>query len=241
MHSDYIIRNNKIVSYTGDGGDIIIPDGVTELDELCFTKIVIRKEYDDNGHIKEYKACDFDTKKRIKSIYIPNSVKTINEDTFSDLVNLEKVTFQSGSQIKEIPRLAFIGCKSLNSITLPESVEYVDSYAFANCDGIQVTVGSKCKVNSLVFGSNEYLANGAKLIYPDSYEFTKHDYSNDSDKSSSKQFLNIFMGFCFLMIFVYLVLFVIVGFVIDSVELTRFIIILGIINLILLFVSFCLH
>lgn len=241
MCSDYIVKDNKIVAYTGNGGEIIIPDGVTQLDELCFTKLVHRKEYDNDGNIKDYKAYNFDIKNNIKSIYIPNSVKSIDEETFSDLVNLEKVTFQSGSQIKEIPRFAFSGCKSLKQIDLPESVEYIDSFAFANCDGIQVKVGRKCKANSLAFGSDEYLANGAKFIYPNSYEYEKYNNSNNIGNSSNKHDRFSFSMFCIIMIFVYLVLFIIVGFVFDSVGLSWAIVILGIINLILLFISFCLY
>lgn len=230
MQSDYIVDGNKIVGYTGDGGDIIIPDGVTQLDELCFTKLVHRKEYDNDGNVKEYKAYNFDIKNNIKSIYIPNSVKLIDEETFSDLVNLEKVTFQSGSQIKEIPRFAFSGCKSLKNITIPESVTYIDSFAFSHCSNITVNVGKDCKVSDSVFGYEEETKE-AKIVFPKT-----HNESNNL--SSNTKTSRTLMGFCVIMVFVYFVLFIIVGFVIDSAELTRLIIVLGLINLILLFVSF---
>lgn len=231
MQSDYIVDGNKIVGYTGDGGDIIIPDGVTQLDELCFTKLVHRKEYDNDGNVKEYKAYNFDIKNNIKSIYIPNSVKLIDEETFSDLVNLEKVTFQSGSQIKEIPRFAFSGCKSLKNITIPESVTYIDSFAFSHCSNITVNVGKDCKVSDSVFGYEEETKE-AKIVYPKIYDSNNFNIQSDTKNSHT------LMGFCVIMIFVYFVLFIIIGFVIDSVELTWLIIVLGITNLILLFVSF---
>lgn len=230
MDSDYIVDDNKIVGYTGNGGNVIIPDGVTELDELCFTKLVHKKEYDNDGNIKEYNAHNFDIKNNITSIYIPNSVKSIDEGTFSDLINLEKITFQSGSKIKEIPRWAFSGCKSLRNITLPESVTYIDSFAFSNCGNIMVNVGQNCKINDSVFGHRED-SKEAKIVYPKT-----HNESNSL--SSNTKSSHTIMGFCVIMVFVYFVLFIIVGFVIDSAELTRLIIVLGLINLILLFFSF---
>ena len=233
MQSDYIVDGNKIVGYTGDGGDIIIPDGVTELDELCFTKLVHKKEYDNNGNIKEYDAHNFDVKNSITSIYIPNSVETIDEETFSDLVNLEKIVFQKGSQLKEIPKWAFTGCESLKTITLPDSVTYINAFAFSNCGNITVNVGPNCKVNDSVFGYEEDSIE-AKIVYPKT--------SNENNiVSSNTNPSHTLMGFCVIMIFVYLILFIVVGFVIDSVELTWIVIVLGIINLILLFVSFWLY
>lgn len=233
MQSDYIVDGNKIVGYTGDGGDIIIPDGVTELDELCFTKVVHKKEYDNNGNIKEYNAHNFDVKNSITSIYIPNSVKSIDEETFSDLVNLEKIIFQNGSQLKEIPKWAFTGCASLKNITLPDSVTYINAFAFSHCGNITVNVGPNCKVNDSVFGYEEDSIE-AKIVYPKT--------SNENNiVSSNTNPSHTLMGICVIMIFVYLVLFIVVGFVIDSVKLTWIVIVLGIINLILLFVSFWLY
>lgn len=234
MQSDYVVDGGKIVAYTGDGENIIIPDGVTELDELCFTKAVRRKEYDNDGNVKEYTAYNFDTKNDIKSIYIPNSVKIINEETFSDLVNLEKVTFQSGSQIKEIPKFAFSGCESLKTITLPDSVTYLDKFAFSRCGNITVYVGKDCKANESVFGYDEQ-SKEAKIVYPNVYK------PKNFDNSTSKPDKFNFTMFCIIMVFVYLVLFIIVGFVIDSVGLSWTVIILGIINLVLLFISFCFY
>lgn len=235
MSCDYIINGNKITSYIGNGGDIIIPDGITELDEYCFTKFVHKQEYD-NGTLKEYVAVNFDTKKNIKSIFIPNSVNKLDESTFSELVNLEKVTFQSGSQLKEIPGLAFTGCKSLKSIVLPDSVTYIDSYAFSDCGEIVVHVGKDCKVNDLVFGSGEHLSRGAKIIH--SYNSTLKETYTDSDTKSYSDFdESSLIIFLIIMVFVYLVAFVFTLFI-DATAVTIIVIILGIINLIALLISF---
>lgn len=237
MPRDYIIDGNKIVNYIGDGGDVVIPNGVTELDEYCFTKSVPKKEYE-NGTLKEYIAVNFDTKKKIKSIFIPNSVKELEESTFSDLVNLEKVTFQSGSQLKEIPGLAFTGCKSLKSIVLPDSVKYIDSYAFSDCGKIEVHVGMDCKVNDLVFGSGEYFSSGAKIIRSNKDVLTETDIVSDAvDYIPKKDIdLNGFQIFLIVMIAVYLIAFII-STTVDSGFAPLIVIALGIANLYILFNS----
>lgn len=237
MSSDYIIKENKIVSYIGNGGNIVIPNGVTELDEFCFTKTVHKKEYD-NGTLKEYNAVNFDTKKKIKSIFIPNSVNKLDEFTFSELINLEKITFQSGSQLKEIPKLAFTGCKSLKSIVLPDSVKYIDSYAFADCGEISVYVGKECKVNDLVFGSNEYFSSGAKIIRSNNGILKETDIvSNAMDYTPDNGIdLDGFQIFLIIMIAVYLIAFILTM-ITGAAKAFIIVIVLGIINLFVLFNS----
>lgn len=236
MSGNYI-NGEKIVSYIDDDGNMIIPDGVTELDEYCFTEFVPKKEYE-NGTLKEYIAVNFDTKKKIKSIFIPNSVKKLEESTFSDLVNLEKVTFQSGAQLKEIPCLAFTGCKSLKSIVLPDSVKYIDSFAFSDCGAISVYVDKDCKVNQSVFGSGECLSKGAKIIGSNNGVLTEAGIVSDTVDYIPKKDIDLdgFQIFLIVMIVVYLIAFII-STTVDSGFAPLIIIALGIANLYILFNS----
>lgn len=245
MSSDFITKEGKIIEYTGNGGDIIIPNGVIELDELNFTKKVHKYEYDLNGNIlKDNVSYNFETKKLITSIYVPNSVKRIDEETFSELINLKKITFADNICIYEIPKFAFSGCKSLKHITLPESVQQINSYAFSDCCDITVKIGCNCRVASDIFGCGEYKSIGSKVEIPNNYRYKNEisknlllpsnnhiSYTNTPELKTSGLDLNGFQIFLLIMAVVYLILFFVSFSIFDGHESMFFIVIgLGIIN-----------
>ena len=69
----------------------------------------------------------------IKSVVIPSSVKVIGSGAFTMCLSLEKVTLPEG--LLYIDSLAF-SQTGLTSITLPKSLEYLGSMAFVNCDNL---------------------------------------------------------------------------------------------------------
>ena len=69
----------------------------------------------------------------IKSVVIPSSAKVISSDAFSSCASLEKVTLPEG--LLYIDDMAFFAT-GLTSVTLPKSLEYLGSMAFVNCDNL---------------------------------------------------------------------------------------------------------
>lgn len=90
---------------------IIIPDGVTTIDEYAFY------------------GCE-----NLKSVTIPNSVTTIGKHAFEDCSALTTITIPDG--VTTIGDGAFIGCLGLTSVTIPDSVTDIDDFAFAYCFGL---------------------------------------------------------------------------------------------------------
>ena len=104
----------QVVSYTGNSGNVIIPD-----------------EY--NGYIVT--AVDdgsFRGKEIITSIIIGSNVASIGNGAFSYCGDLKSVEFKS-NQIKAIPANCFESCGSLRKIELPGSVKKAGDRAFAFC------------------------------------------------------------------------------------------------------------
>lgn len=82
----------------------------------------------------------------LKSTNIPNYVYKLNDTAFMNASALTDVTFSETSGIKSIGRMAFQNCRSLNEITLPDSLEKIGSYAFEACRGLlKVDVGDGLK------------------------------------------------------------------------------------------------
>lgn len=61
----------------------------------------------------------------LKKVYIPNTVKTIASGAFSYCETLSEVVFEDNSNLETILDSAFIGCISLETIDLPESLKHI--------------------------------------------------------------------------------------------------------------------
>lgn len=106
---------------------IIIPDGVTDLKDLCFF------------------SC-----KNLRSIVIPNSVKSIGNNCFIDCSSLEHV--QIPDSVISLGEKCFLNCTSLKSIQLSSSIIRLGRSCFQNCGSLEfieipnsvVGLGEKC-------------------------------------------------------------------------------------------------
>lgn len=104
----------QVVSYTGNSGNVIIPD-----------------EY--NGYtVTAVAGGSFRGNEIITSIVIGSNIESIGSGAFSYCGYLKSVEFKS-NQIKAIPANCFEACASLKKIELPGSVKKAGSRAFAFC------------------------------------------------------------------------------------------------------------
>ena len=90
----------------------------------------------------------------IKSIVIPDSVKTIDAKAFNDCGKLETVSL--GEAVSEIGESTFSGCEALREVNIPASVESIGSMAFTDCKNLK-------EIN---------VAEGANFVYEDGVLFT---------------------------------------------------------------------
>ena len=71
----------------------------------------------------------------IEEMEIPNWIKEIGKNTFSDCRNLKKVKISEG--IVQIPRDCFYGCKTLKEISIPKSIRRIEEGAFRYCENLE--------------------------------------------------------------------------------------------------------
>ena len=127
--ADFEIHAGVLTKYHGADMEIVIPDGVKEIQSGCFP-------------YRQY----------ITAITLPNGLERISNDVFSgsQIANVhfpESLTYIgnsvfSGSQIVNvhfpesltyIGNSAFSGCQKLETINIPNSVTYLGNGAFAGC------------------------------------------------------------------------------------------------------------
>ena len=75
-------------------------------------------------------------KKQLRSVIIPDSVKSIG--IFAFCSQLRKVRLPEG--IKYIPVNAFLGCIALEELNIPDTVTEIDSFAFSYCISLKKLV-----------------------------------------------------------------------------------------------------
>ena len=98
---DFVIENGTLVEYTGEGGSLVIPEGVTRIGNSAFF------------------GC-----RKLTDVVIPNSVTDIGNSAFFDC-GLIHVNIPAS--VTNIEKSAFAYCQSLTSITVDKNnVNYKD-------------------------------------------------------------------------------------------------------------------
>lgn len=132
---DFVINNGVLEKYTGKGGDVVVPDGVTSIGGKAFslcdklTSITIPASVTCIGILAFY-GCS-----NLTSITIPNNVTTIGDSAFSGCSKLTSITIPDS--VTSIDNGVFYGCKNLTSITIPNSVTSIGDWAFEYCSSLK--------------------------------------------------------------------------------------------------------
>ena len=139
--SDFVIKDGVLKKYKGQGGDVVIPNEVTRIDNSVFA------------------GCN-----SITSVFIPETVRRIGVYAFQKCANLTAVTIQKG--VTNIGNSAFANCKKLTSIVLPEGLKAIEGGMFFYCVNlIDVTIPSSV---SQIDGNAFYKCRSIKrIVIPD--------------------------------------------------------------------------
>ena len=172
IDSDFEIKDGVLVKYHGEGGEVVIPDSVTDIGWRAFqncsglTSVTIP----DSVTSIEYHA--FEDCSGLASVTIPDSVTSIETGAFWGCSGLTSVTIGNG--VTSIGGMAFYYCRGLTSVTIPDSVTSIGPYAFDNCTNLKsVTIGNGVKsIGSKAFCDCTSLVS---ITIPDSVERIEED------------------------------------------------------------------
>ena len=156
---DFVIKDGVLTKYKGAGGDVVIPEGVTEIGWRAFhscdalTSIVIPEGVTEIGDSAFY-GC-----KALTSIVIPEGVTKIGDGTFSWCEALTSIVIPEG--VTEIGDSAFYWCRALTSIVIPEGVTEIGWRAFNDCEALTSIVipDSVKKIGNNAFAGTAWLKN----------------------------------------------------------------------------------
>lgn len=112
--------------YTGNGGSVIIPNGVTSIHDWAFWRCTHLTDVTLLDSVKSIDICAFEECKSLKSIILPNSITSIGCGAFKDCESLASITLPNS--VVSISDRVFSGCKNLKSVTIPKRLEAAISH-----------------------------------------------------------------------------------------------------------------
>ncbi len=111
---DHTNQTAYLHHYEGSDANVIIPSKFT-YDNVEYT-------------VTEVGYTSFDGNKKLQSVTIPSTVKTIVDQAFDDCTALSTVNLSKGLEV--IGVAAFKNCTKLESLTIPDGVKVIESSAF---------------------------------------------------------------------------------------------------------------
>ena len=112
-NKDFVIdEDNMLMEYCGNGVDVVIPNGVSDIFFQAFYG-------------------DF----KITSVVVPGSVVELSPVVFERLESLKKVILKEGIEV--IGVCAFNCCFNLEVVNLPKSLKRICVGAFSNCSSLK--------------------------------------------------------------------------------------------------------
>ncbi|MDR2504953.1 MAG: leucine-rich repeat protein [Oscillospiraceae bacterium] len=146
-NAEFEFKNGVLTRYIGKGGEAVIPDSITAIDDEAFIRSVIT------------------------SAVFPEGLKSIGRQSFDDSDKLTSVVLPDG--LETIGDYAFYNCNLLKSIYVPESVVKIGTAALTTWNDELVIYGKPgsyaekyCKENGIKFENAEFeIENGILISY----------------------------------------------------------------------------
>ena len=163
-NEDFIIQKGVLTKYTGAGGDVVIPDGVTEIGWWAFRDCTSLTAVTIPASVKIIAGSAFSRCSSIAEINVDpdnknycsiDGVVYTKDGTVLVLCPAGKTSVTIPDGVTKIGGGAFMSCSSLVEVAIPEGVKYIESSAFFGCSSLtSITIpNGVTKIQYDAFGS----------------------------------------------------------------------------------------
>lgn len=197
----FTIDGDTLTNYYGNGGDVVVPDGVKHIAYIAFvndtdvTSVTLPEGIETIGE-SAFNGC-----RNMTSINLPDSITSIGKSAFGNCGSLTEITIPAG--VTSIEPFAFDNCRSLQEVTIHGNVGSIGDYAFRQClalthidipssvKSIGVQAFVECPMTSITIPESvETIGTQAfmwckrlkTVIYPDSLNIDNADVSAEAAK-----------------------------------------------------------
>ena len=150
---DFVIEGNVLKRYTGSGGDVTIPDGVTSIGENAFYNKTNLTGVTMPNSVIQINSFAFYACYNLKSVRLSSNLIYIGTSAFLDC-DLQSLTLPD--TLTTVYTGAFSGNKSLTGVNLPAGLTRLDPGVFAKCTSLQ---------NINVAGGNSVYASDNGILF----------------------------------------------------------------------------
>ena len=147
-----------ITGYKGEDTDVIIPEKIGDKNVVEIGPAAFSPERD-----RLPKAAK-EIRENIVSIHIPDTVKSIGNKAFSKCKNLK--TIKLPNKLKSIDYCMFSGCVELVNIDLPETVKTIGTDAFCNCKTLRI-IRLPQKISKIDYGAFASCSSLEIIVLPE--------------------------------------------------------------------------
>ena len=152
------LSNNNVSFYLNEEriGDLVIPDGVTEISDYAFYNCI-----------------------SIGSLTIPEGLTSIGDYAFYNCAGLK--TLNLSETLEEVGTSAFNKCKYLVGFVMPQGIKSIGKEAFANCQSMKSLIIPE---SVTTIASDAFLGSGYLTIYSQT-DCAKEDWDDNWNSSNT--------------------------------------------------------
>ena len=144
VKDEFVIKDNVLKKYTGNGNDVKIPNSVYEIGESAFCQCATLERVVFSDNLKSIGSKAFYNCVNLSEIVLPHSVESIDKFAFSSCHSIEKLEIKA-DKIK-IEARAFANCLMLKEISISANFADIGELAFFMCNNLK-SVNITCSYN----------------------------------------------------------------------------------------------
>ncbi len=128
---DFVIENGLLTKYEGPGGNVEIPEGVTEIGSRAFQYCKGLTDITISATVRRVGKDAFQYCEKLRRAALGTGVEEIDDEAFQGCFSLQHIAIPAG--VRRIGRRTFAWCIRLKDVQFPEGLQQIDAESFSGC------------------------------------------------------------------------------------------------------------